>query len=169
MGATVATGAQRVAAHRQRRRMNLVQFQRVVLSDNDVREIADTSYEDIRSADLAKASEALARFISYTVACSIERRNGITTTPLRVTVTALRYSVGNTARGAAPSAAVRPTRWGKHPAAVDQCDLKLVVLQEDPLLVPACSFRSGFAAVAVPLAAGSVCPPGVTKFVNPAY
>jgi hypothetical protein len=69
MGATVATGAQRVAAHRQRRRKNLVQFRGVVLSENDVREIANTGYEDVRSADPAKASEALGRFITDTVAC----------------------------------------------------------------------------------------------------
>jgi hypothetical protein len=69
MGVTVATGAQRVAAHRQRRRKNLVQFRGVVLTDNDVREIADTGYESIRSADPAKASEALGRFIADTVAC----------------------------------------------------------------------------------------------------
>ena len=65
----MATGAQRVAAHRQRHRKNLVQFRGVVLSDNDVRELADTGYEDIRSGDPAKASEALGRFISDTVAC----------------------------------------------------------------------------------------------------
>ena len=69
MGNTVASGAERIAAYRDRRRRKMVQFRFVELSEDDAREAADAGYPLIVSEDQGKSSAELSRFISDMIAC----------------------------------------------------------------------------------------------------
>jgi hypothetical protein len=67
-GVIVATSRERMAAHRERRRKNLVQFT-VAAAADELAEIARSGYPEVRSEDKKRAVEALGLFISDTVAC----------------------------------------------------------------------------------------------------
>ena len=57
-----------MAAQRERRRKNLVQFT-VAAAADELAEIARSGYPEVRSEDKKRAVEALGLFISDTVAC----------------------------------------------------------------------------------------------------
>jgi hypothetical protein len=69
----MATGAERVAAHRARRHKNLVQ-RTVTIAESDLNEIAGAGYPEVKSDDKVRAAEALGLFINDTVACLDVRR-----------------------------------------------------------------------------------------------
>ena len=66
----MATSRERMAAHRERRRKNLIQFTVAVAAD-DLAEIARSGYPEVRSDDEKRAVEALGLFITDTVAALI--------------------------------------------------------------------------------------------------
>ena len=65
---TMATGAERVRAHRERARRGLRRFT-ISVSADDLRVIAEHGYEGAASTDHDCRSQAISRFISDTVAC----------------------------------------------------------------------------------------------------
>jgi hypothetical protein len=88
-GVTVATSRERMAAHRERRRKNLVQFTVAVAAD-ELAKIARSGYPEVQSEDEKRAVEALSLFITDTLAARsasvtallrLQRRfsNGVTT------------------------------------------------------------------------------------------
>ena len=66
-GVTVATSRERMAAHRERRRKNLVQFTVAVAAD-ELAKIARSGYPEVQSEDEKRAVEALSLFITDTLA-----------------------------------------------------------------------------------------------------
>jgi hypothetical protein len=69
---TVATSRERMAAHRERRRKNLVQFTVAVAAD-ELAKIARSGYPEVQSEDEKRAVEALSLFITDTLAARSAR------------------------------------------------------------------------------------------------
>jgi len=67
-GATMATAAERMRAHRERARRGLRRFT-ISVSADDLGVIAEHGYEGAASTDQDCRSQAISRFISDTVAC----------------------------------------------------------------------------------------------------
>ena len=67
-GATMATAAERMRAHRERARRGLRRFT-ISVSADDLSVIAEHGYEGAASTDQDCRSQAISRFISDTVAC----------------------------------------------------------------------------------------------------
>jgi hypothetical protein len=68
MGVTVATGRERMTAHRQRKRLSITRFDGIELKNDEIREIAGTGYSDILAGG-APAVKALNNWISDMIAC----------------------------------------------------------------------------------------------------
>jgi hypothetical protein len=71
-GVTVATSRERMAAHRERRRKNLVQFTVAVAAD-ELAKIARSGYPEVQSEDEKRAVEAISLFITDTLAARSAR------------------------------------------------------------------------------------------------
>ena len=67
-----------MAAHRERRRKDLVQFTVAVAAD-DLTEIARSGYPEVQSEDEKRAVEALSLFITDMLAARSAKVNGVTT------------------------------------------------------------------------------------------
>ena len=71
-GVTVATSREIMAAHRERRRKNLVQFTVAVAAD-ELAVIAPSGYPEVQSEDEKRAVEAISLFITDTLAARSAR------------------------------------------------------------------------------------------------
>ena len=71
-GFTVATSRERMAAHRERRRKNLVQFTVAVAAD-ELAVIARSGYPEVQAEDEKRAVEAISLFITDTLAARSAR------------------------------------------------------------------------------------------------
>jgi hypothetical protein len=71
-GVIVATSRERMAAHRERRRKNLVQFT-VALAADELAEIARSGYPEVQSEDEKRAAEGVSLFITDTLAARSAR------------------------------------------------------------------------------------------------